>query len=45
MKAEQSLFPVRGRAQPSRLAAAITITLVLLVICMLIATSWSVARL
>ena len=45
MKAEESLFPVRGRAQPSRLAAAATIALAVLVTFMLIATSCSVARL
>jgi hypothetical protein len=45
MKTEVSTFPVRGRALPSRLAAAATITLAVLVTFMLIATSCSVARL
>ena len=45
MKAEESLFPVRDRAHPSRLAAAATIALGVLVTFMLIATSCSVARL
>lgn len=45
MKAEESLFPARGRAHPSRLAAAATIALAVLVTFMLIATSCSVARL
>ncbi|HET9446264.1 MAG TPA: hypothetical protein VFO35_08405 [Steroidobacteraceae bacterium] len=45
MRAEESLFPVSGRTQPSRLAAAITIAMALLVTIMLIATSCSVARL
>lgn len=44
MKGEESLFPVRGR-EPSRLAAAATIALAVLVTFMLIATSCSVARL
>lgn len=45
MKAEVSAFPVSGRAHPSRLAAATTIALAVLVTVMLIATSCSVARL
>jgi hypothetical protein len=44
-KTEESLFPVRGRAHPSRLAAAATIALAVLVTFMLLATSCSVARL
>ena len=45
LRAEESLFPVRGRALPSRLAAAATIALAVLVTFMLIATSCSVAKL
>ena len=45
MKAEESMFPVRGRVQPSRLAAATTIAMAVLVTLMLLATSCSVARL
>ena len=45
MKTEVSAFPVGGRAHPSRLAAATTIALAVLVTFMLIATSCSVARL
>jgi hypothetical protein len=45
MKTEVSVFAVGGRAHPSRLAAAATIALAVLVTFMLIATSCSVARL
>jgi hypothetical protein len=45
MKTEESLFPVSGRAHPSRLAAAAILALAVLVTFMLIATSCSVARL
>jgi hypothetical protein len=45
MKTEASTFAAGGRAQPSRLAAAVTIALAVLVTFMLIATSCSVARL